>query len=69
MSATLLELVVVLVLLVVAWQIGVIVAPRVLRAIRGLQDEVDQAAEAALSDTPEAHTDEQRKEYTNGTHR
>jgi nitrogen fixation/metabolism regulation signal transduction histidine kinase len=69
MSQTLLELAVVLVLLVVAWQIGVIVAPRVLRAIRGLKDEVEQAADAALSDTPETHSNEQRKERTNGTHR
>lgn len=69
MTATLLELVVVLVLLIVAWQIGLIVAPRVLRTVRGLRDEVDQVADAALSDTPEASADEQRKEYTNGTHR
>lgn len=69
MSQTLLELVIALVLLVVAWQIGVIVAPRVLRAIRGLKDEVEQAADAALSDSPETYSDEQREEHTNGTHR
>jgi hypothetical protein len=45
MSATLLEFVVAGVLLVVAWQIGIIVAPWILRRMRGLKDELDQVAD------------------------
>ncbi len=70
MSITLLEIVVAIILLIVAWQIGILLAPNIIRVLRGLKHEVDEAADSAMSETePEELKPQQRKEHTNGTHR
>ena len=70
MSPTLLEFAVAIVLLVVAWQIGIIVAPMVIRWLRSLGDDVDEAAAAALEDRDHNRLNQQHKEeHTNGTQR
>lgn len=69
MTPTLLELAVAIVLVVVAWQIGLAIAPGVIRVIRGLRRDVDAAADEALTETQDDSSFEQRKEHTNGTHR
>ena len=51
MSPTLLELALVIVILVIAWQLGIALAPSVLRLLGSLRREVDEAAEAAASDS------------------
>jgi len=68
MSPTLLEFAVAIVLLVVAWQIGVIVAPGVLRWLRGLKDDMDDAAATAF-DNRDSLRDTHKEEHSNGTHR
>ena len=45
MSPTLLELAVALILIVVAWQIGVIIAPWIFQRLRGLKHDLDEVAE------------------------
>jgi len=68
MSPTLLEFAVVIILLVVAWQIGVIVAPMIMRWLRSLKDDVDEAAEEVLRDLDQKTLEQQHKEeHTNGT--
>jgi hypothetical protein len=70
MSPTLLELAVAIVLVVVAWQIGIIVAPMVMRWLRSLKDAVDEAADEALTDRDQQPLSHQHKEeHTNGTRR
>jgi hypothetical protein len=70
MSPTLLEFAVAVVLIVVAWQIGVIIAPMIMRWLRSLKEDVDQAAEAALTDRDQQTPHQQHKEeHTNGTRR
>ena len=69
MSPTLLELVVAIVLIVVAWQIGIIVAPLIMRRLRALKDDVDEAAAAALEDSDTALNQPHKEEHTNGTRR
>lgn len=69
MSPTLLEFTVMIVLIVVAWQIGLAIAPSVMRWLRTLKRDVDEATEEGLAerdhDTAHHHT----KEHTNGTRR
>jgi hypothetical protein len=70
MSPTLLEFAVAVVLIVVAWQIGVIIAPMIMRWLRSLKDDVDEAAAAALADRDQQSLNQQHKEeHTNGTRR
>lgn len=69
MSPTLLELAVGIILLVVAWQIGVAIAPNVLGLLRRLKGEVDTAADDALAETPPVETSSYKEEHRNGTHR
>ncbi|KAB8141515.1 hypothetical protein F8S13_19115 [Chloroflexia bacterium SDU3-3] len=54
-SPTLLELAIVIVILVLAWQIGIALAPRVLQTIRSLWGEVRESADEAdqAPDPPE----------------
>jgi hypothetical protein len=59
MSPTLLELAVAILLIVVAWQIGLAIAPDVLRLLRTLRRDVDEAADEALS---QIETQSQRSE-------
>jgi hypothetical protein len=68
MSATLLELVVMIILLVVAWQIGLAIAPSVMRWIRTLKQDVDEVTEEGFTelDSDSLHQ-HHTKEHTNGT--
>ena len=50
MSPTLLEIVAVVVLLLVAWQIGLDVAPQILRRLRRLPRTVDDVATEAMNE-------------------
>ncbi|KPV49928.1 hypothetical protein SE17_29855 [Kouleothrix aurantiaca] len=65
MSPTLLEFIVAIILVVVLWQIGVIIAPSVLGWLGRLGHGVDEAAERATR----TDDDQQTKEHHNGTHR
>jgi hypothetical protein len=70
MSPTLLEFAVAIILIVVAWQIGMIVAPMIMRRLRSLGDDVDKAAAAALVDRDQDQLNQQHKEeHSNGTQR
>ncbi len=70
MSPTLLELGVAIILIVVAWQIGVAIAPAIMRGLRSLKNEVDEVAEEAFEDLDQKTLDQQHKEeHTNGTRR
>lgn len=51
MSPTLLEFVVAIALIAAAWQIGLAIAPDVLRLLRTLRRDVDEVADAALSES------------------
>lgn len=68
MSSTLLELVVAIILVVVLWQIGLIVAPSIIRWFSRLGREVDQAADQALNESDQDMSyPNNTKEHTNGT--
>jgi hypothetical protein len=70
MSPTLLEFAVAIILIVVAWRIGIIVAPMILRWLRSLGDDVEEAVEEAFSDLDQDALNHQHKEeHTNGTRR
>lgn len=69
MSATLLEAAVAIVLIVVAWQIGVIIAPGIMRWLRGLGRGIDAAADQSLPQTDDSSDLQSEKEHRNGTHR
>jgi hypothetical protein len=68
MSPTLLEFAVAIILIIVAWRIGIIVAPMIMRRLRSLGDDVDHAAAAALADRDRDQLNQPHKEeHTNGT--
>jgi hypothetical protein len=68
MSPTLLELAVAIVLIVVAWQIGIAIAPGVMRWLRSLKRDVDEVSEEAFVDLEQNTAQQQtKKEQTNGT--
>ena len=68
MSPTLLELAVALVLLVVAWQLGVALAPIVFHKLRDMKQDLDSTDDNDITeDEPSQETF--RKDRTNGTHR
>ena len=68
MSPTLLEFTVMLVLIVVAWQIGLAIAPSVLRWLRTLKRDVDEVTEEGFADLDQDPPHQQnKKEHTNGT--
>ena len=70
MSPTLLEIVVAVILVVVLWQIGLIVAPMIMRRLGSLGHDLDAAAERAVGDQEPVPPDQsQSKEHSNGTHR
>lgn len=63
MSPTLLELALVIMVLVIAWQLGLALAPTILRQLRALRHEVDEAADAATR-SPDDDTLHDVKERT-----
>ena len=68
MSPTLLEFAVMIVLIVVAWQIGLAIAPSVMRWLRSLKRDVDEVTEEGLADLDRDPPQQQNtKEHTNGT--
>jgi hypothetical protein len=68
MSPTLLEFTVMIILIVVAWQIGLAIAPSVLRWLRMLKRDVDEVAEEGFADLDQDPPLQQnKKEHTNGT--
>jgi len=70
MSPTLLEFAVAIILIVVAWQLGVAITPLILRWLRSLKRDVDEAAEEGLRDLDQHTTDHHHKEeHSNGTRR
>jgi hypothetical protein len=70
MSPTLLEFAVAIILIVVAWQIGITIAPAIMRWLRSLKRDVDEATEEALRDLDQHTPDHQHKEeHSNGTRR
>jgi hypothetical protein len=62
MSITLLEFVVAAVLVVVAWQIGVTIAPWVFQKLRGLKHDLDEVAEEIEPDRTEGVTSNHQEE-------
>lgn len=68
MSPTFLELAVALVLLVVAWQLGIALAPIVLRKLRELRQDIDSVSEDEANDDQDVAHEPYRKDHTNGTH-
>lgn len=70
MTPTLLELAVAIIVIVMAWQIGLLVAPSVLRWFRSLGQDIEEATDEALVDLQEMPLSPQHKEeHTNGTRR
>ncbi len=67
MSPTLLELAVGIVLIIVAWQLGLAIAPSVMHWIRSLKQGVDAAAEEALPAADDTSNNHAQKEHSNGT--
>ena len=67
MSPTLLEFAVLIILLVVAWQIGLSIAPSVMRWLRSLREDVDQAA--ADSEEYDITSNQYKEDSNNGTRR
>jgi hypothetical protein len=51
MSPTLLEAAVAIMLIVVAWQLGLAIAPIVLRELRAMRQSLDDASEDSLAET------------------
>jgi hypothetical protein len=51
MSPTLLELAVAIVLVVVAWQLGLALAPTIMRELHAMRQSLDEASEDTLADT------------------
>jgi len=55
-------------LIVVAWQIGLAIAPSVMRWLRTLKRDVDEVTEEGLADLDRDPPQQQNsKEHTNGT--
>lgn len=69
MSPTLLEFAVVIILVVVAWQIGLAVAPSILRILRSLKHDIDEATEEAFPETDTTTHQPHKEEHSNGTRR
>ena len=67
MSPTLLEAAVVIILIVVAWQIGLTIAPSVLQWLRSLKEDVDQVADQSANAADDRLNSHNEKEHTNGT--
>ena len=68
MSATLLEVAVMIILIIVAWQLGLVIAPSVMRWIRMFKQDVDEVTEEGFTDIDSDSFHQQHtKEHTNGT--
>ncbi|NTW98320.1 MAG: hypothetical protein HGB28_07235 [Oscillochloris sp.] len=70
MSPTLLEVSVAIILVVVAWQLGLALAPIVLRELRALRQSLDDASEDSLAhtDPPPVESEPTRKELPHEPH-
>jgi hypothetical protein len=62
MSITLLEYFVAGILIVVAWQIGIIIAPWIFQKLRGLKHELDEVAEEIEPDHTEVGSSNHQEE-------
>lgn len=69
MSPTLLEFAVVIILIIVAWQIGLAVAPSILRVLRSLKHDIDEATDEAFPETDTTPNQRHKEEHSNGTRR
>ena len=69
MSPTLLELAVAIILIVVAWQIGLAIAPNILRVLRTLKRDVDEATDEAFVDLDATDNQQHKEKHSNGTRR
>jgi Sec-independent protein translocase protein TatA len=68
MSATLLEVAAIIILLIVAWQLGLAIAPNIMRWIRTLKQDFDEVTEEGFTDLDSDSLHQQhKKEHTNGT--
>ena len=68
MSPTLLEFAVMIVLIIVAWQIGLAIAPTIMRWLRTLKRDVDEVTEEGFADLDQDPPQQKNtKEHTNGT--
>jgi|GEM_PF-1735910 len=67
MSPTLLELAVAIILIVVAWQIGLAIAPNILRVLRTLKRDVDEATDEAFVDLDTTDNQQHKEKHSNGT--
>ena len=68
MSPTLLEATVMIILIVVAWQIGLAIAPSIMRWLRTLKRDVDEVTEEGFADLDQDPLQQKNtKEHTNGT--
>jgi hypothetical protein len=67
MSPTLLEFAVAIILIVVAWQIGLAIAPSILRVLRTLKRDVDEATDEAFVDLDTTDNQQPKEEHSNGT--
>jgi hypothetical protein len=66
MSVTLLEFTVIIILLIVAWQLGVAIAPWVFRRLRGLKDDIDEVVEDVdLKDTEKVGSNNKQDSRSN----
>lgn len=61
MSPTLLELAVLIVLLVIAWQLGVLLAPIILRELRSMRQSLDDVSDEMLEEE-QAEQDSRKQE-------
>jgi hypothetical protein len=61
MSPTVLEVFVLLVLLFAAWQLGILLAPVILRELRSMQDSLDDVSEEQEQTAEEEQAFRQRK--------
>ena len=68
MSATLLEVAVMIILIIVAWQLGLAIPASVMRWFRRLKQDVDEVSEEGFTDLDSDLVHQQHtKEHTNGT--
>lgn len=62
MSPTVLEVFVLLILLFAAWQLGILLAPIVLRELRSMQDSLDDVSEEQEKEDEQAYRQRKKDE-------
>lgn len=67
MSPTLLEFALIIIVIIVAWQLGIALAPRVMHALRSLKNDVDETVDQVIDDSKEQPLQQHKKEHHNGT--